>query len=206
MSLLTALLAAAACGSDGSWREGSTHGAWRVVYDGGGYTGPSAADETVIRIRPQPPADKTKTHAGLIVSRAEAADSDVRMRVRTTARTRNPPNVWEVAWAVWRYADPQHFYYLLLKPNGWELGKADPAYTGAQRFLATGDTAFPVGAWYDVRVLHSGDRIQAWVGGKALVDHTDTERPYARGNVGLYAEDAEAEFAGVTLNGTALTP
>jgi hypothetical protein len=32
-------------------------------------------------------------------------------------------NPWDAAWLVWRYTDDQHFYYLVLKPDGFELGK-----------------------------------------------------------------------------------
>jgi hypothetical protein len=44
----------------------------------------------------------------------------------------------------------------------------------------------------------------AWVGGRQVVDYTDEQDPYRRGSVGLYAEDAEAEFTAVTLQGRPL--
>ena len=49
---------------------------------------------------------------------------------------------------MWDYTDNNHFSYLALKTNGWELGKRDPAYPGGQRFLATGsDSPTQIGQW-----------------------------------------------------------
>ena len=40
-----------------------------------------------------------------------------RGRVRTVRQLRegSPANPWEVAWVVWNYVDPNHFYYLAIK-------------------------------------------------------------------------------------------
>ncbi|MFB9888609.1 family 16 glycoside hydrolase [Planobispora takensis] len=181
------------------WDEGGVHGDWRVIFDGGGFTG-RRPDGTLL-IAPPAPESEDVTHAGLIVSTGTTGEPDLRMRLRTLDQTRPDPNVWEVAWAVWHYTGPQNFYYLLLKPNGWELGKADPAFRGAQRFLATGPGPFPIGRWYEVRVRQSGARMTAWVDGRKLVDYTDGRDPYLQGAVGLYAEDAVAEFTSVSLGG-----
>ncbi|MBG0833293.1 DUF1080 domain-containing protein [Planomonospora sp. ID67723] len=203
------LTAGGSCGSEGSgngdgerWAEGSVHGDWRVVFDGGGFTG--RAPGGTIRIDTPPPSAAGETHAGLIVSTATTGAPDLRLRLRTLRQTRAAPNVWEVAWAVWHYTGPQNFYYLLLKPNGWELGKADPAFRGAQRFLATGPGPFPTGRWYEVRVRQIGARMTAWVDGRQVVDYTDGQDPYVRGAVGLYAEDAVADFTAVSLDGRPL--
>ncbi|MGH1556012.1 hypothetical protein ACRAWF_42070 [Streptomyces sp. L7] len=97
-------------------------------------------------------------------------------------------------WLVWAYTDPEHFYYITLKPNGWELGKRDPGYPGGQRFLATGRTKYPVGAWYRVRVQQDAAVLAVAVDGKSLVTFTDSERPYLQGRVGAYTEDASVKF------------
>jgi hypothetical protein len=96
-----------------------------------------------------------------------------------------------VGWLVWHYVDDEHFYYFIPKPNGWELGKRDPAYRGGQRFLATGAAPqFPVGQWHDVTVTQSGATITVRVNGRELVTYTDRESAYTRGHVGIYSEDA----------------
>ena len=194
---LAVLLAVVLTPSPGSghyqrWRDGTMHGRWRAVFDGQGMTGTQNGS---ILLRPRGPQSQTDTHASLVVSRSFYHDVNYRLQVRTTTRLRRPtPNPWEVAWIVWSYTDQQHFYYLTLKPNGWELGKRDPAYPGGQRFLSTGKPVFPPGRWYKVNIAQRGATLTVHVNGRLLTVHTDGERPYAEGAVGLYTEDAEAEF------------
>jgi len=110
-------------------------------------------------------------------------------------------NGWEVGWVLWHYTDSSHFYYFIPKPNGWELGKEDPAFPGAQRFLATGVTRmFPVGNWYTVRVRQVSNTITVWVNGVQVVSFTDTLGPYLSGSVGLYNEDSQVRFDSLTVN------
>lgn len=100
--------------------------------------------------------------------------------------------------------DSAHFYYLALKPSGWELGKRDPAYPGGQRFLATGATpSFPIGTWEHVEVTQATDgnghptfTVKATVNGipVTLATFTDTERPYLSGKVGNYNEDSQGMY------------
>ncbi len=114
-------------------------------------------------------------------------------------RTGSPPNLWECAWLVWNYADPDHFYYLALKPSGWELGKRDPAYPGGQRFLATGALASPVGSWRRFRIAQRGNEIKVALDGKPLVSFEDMVPPiYKFGRLGLYTEDARVALDDVT--------
>jgi hypothetical protein len=110
--------------------------------------------------------------------------------ILTRHQLRTPvPNPWEVAWVLWHYTDDTHFYYLALKPNGWELGKEDPAYPGAQRYLATGsDRKFPIGSWYSTTIVQRG----------AVITFTDGQRPYRSGHAGLYNEDADVRFDRIT--------
>lgn len=178
-----------------SWPDGTHHGRWDAVFDGEGRTG-AAGD--VITLRPRRATSPRETHAGLVVSRDVYRDVRFSLRFRTVRQLRRPrPNPWEVAWVVWSYADEGHFYYLALKPNGWELGKRDPAYPGGQRFLATGLPAFAPGQWLSVEVAQHGPSVEIRVNGHLLVAYTDRERPYLRGKVGLYTEDAQADFTDI---------
>ena len=105
------------------------------------------------------------------------------------------PNTWETAWAMWHYTDNTHFYYLILKPNGWELGKGDPKYAGAQRFLATGSSPkFPIGSWNEIEVTQTGAAIDVSVDGEHLTHFVDEERPYLNGAIGMYCEDSRVYF------------
>ena len=170
---------------------------WFIAYDGYGHVW-SSTHRGVLRFTLQParatsPAD---THAALVLSRNRWRDLTADVRIRTNRQLRRPrPNAWEVGWLLWHYTDDQHFYYIILKPNGWELGKEDPSYPGSQRYLATGThPAFPTARWYAVRVQQRGDAIQVSVDGHRLIRFVDTQHPYLSGRVGLYTEDASATF------------
>ncbi|MGY1691001.1 family 16 glycoside hydrolase [Geodermatophilus sp. SYSU D01105] len=184
------------------WVDGTQVGAWRSVYDGYGTTRVEPGESPVLSQHPAPATSAEATHGALAVTVAEYGDVDFTVRQRTVSQLRSPePNPWEVPWALWAYTDDQHFYYLVLKPNGWELGKEDPAYPGAQRFLATGDSpTFPVGTWHTVRIRQTGATIEAWGDGRLLTRFTDRERPYRGGHLGLYTEDAHVEHAGLVLH------
>ncbi|MFY7922655.1 MAG: calcium-binding protein, partial [Gemmatimonas sp.] len=77
------------------------------------------------------------------------------------------------------------------KPNGWELGKRDPSYPGGQRFLASGHLeTFPIGKVYDVTIVQDNDMLAVFVDGLEIVRTRDAEKPYTKGRIGIYAEDA----------------
>lgn len=174
------------------WVDGTTHGRWVSVFNG---HGTNLGDDNSLSLSPKVAEDPGTTHAGLVVSTASYGNVRYEARMRTVKQLRDPdPNPWEVPWLVWAYTDPEHFYYITLKPNGWELGKRDPGYPGGQRFLATGRTEYPVGEWYEVRVRQDAAVLAITVGGKPLVTFTDTERPYLQGRVGAYTEDASVTF------------
>ena len=109
-------------------------------------------------------------------------------------RTGSTPNPWEVAWLLWNYTDNEHFYYVMLKPNGLEIGKEDPAYPGNQRFLFTQTTPYPIGESNSVRVTQRDGTFKVWVNGAFITEFKDKERPYTSGAIGLYAEDSDVHF------------
>jgi hypothetical protein len=185
-----------------AWQDGQIHGRWRSQFHGWGTTAVTDVEgRRVLMQRPRPAMRPDHTDASLVTTTRDFGDLELTASVRTLQQLRIPePNPWEVAWLLWHYTDNTHFYYVALKPDGWELGKEDPAYPGAQRFLATGTApGFPVGQWYDVRIRQAGDTTTVWVDGQRLVRFRDTERPYRRGAVGLYNEDAAVQFADVTV-------
>jgi hypothetical protein len=185
------------------WADGATHGAWRSTYNGYGYNGIGVDGTHVLVESPQVSRSADETHASLVTSRASYGDTDLTVRTRTVRQLRlgSAPNAWEVAWTLWHYTDDTHFYYLALKPNGWELGKEDPAYPGAQRYLRTGSSpTFAVGAWHTMRIRQVGNVITVWGDGQRLTSFTDTQRPYASGHVGLYNEDSLVHFDSVRVS------
>ncbi|MGE5287459.1 MAG: hypothetical protein ACM3ML_09705 [Micromonosporaceae bacterium] len=196
------LLALAGCGHTAAAPLGPG-GSWRIAYDGYGRVS-AATRHGVVRLTLQParPMSPASTHAALVLSRNSWHDLTVEVRLRTNRQLRQPePNAWEVGWLLWHYVNDDHFYYVALKPNGWELGKADPRYPGHQRFLATGTRpAFPPARWYAVRVQQRDDVIQVNVDGRRLVRFVDMQGPFRYGRVGLYVEDASATFQPVAID------
>src|SRR5215210_3107083 len=183
------------------WRDGERHGHWRAVYDGYGMTTITTEDGHQLIMSPKSPAEPRDTHAGLVTTTKQFADIDLTAQMQTVRQLRpGQANAWEVAWLLWHYSDDRHFYSLVLKPNGWELGKEDPAYPGSQRFLATRKTpTFPIGTQHTVQIRQVKNSIAVWANGQLLATYTDQERPYVRGRIGLYTEDAEAAFDSVVV-------
>jgi len=183
------------------WLDGSTHGGWMSTYNGYGLNGTALDGTSVLTESPKVSTSAGVTHASLVNTTASFGDMDTTVRLRTVQQLRTPtPNAWEVAWVLWHYTDDTHFYYLALKPNGWELGKEDPAYPGAQRYLVTsGSPTYAVGTWHTVRVRQVGNLMTVWADGTQLASFTDNERPYANGTLGLYNEDSLVHFDDVKV-------
>jgi hypothetical protein len=183
--------------------DGSTIGVWQFVYNGYGCNGfVRANSNTMLFEQPLTSTRPDETHGALVVGPSVSGDFTLQVSAATTRQLRvnSAPNTWEVAWVLWNYTDNLHFYYFVPKPNGWELGKGDPDYPGAQRFLATGPSpSFPIGPWYRTRITQSGQTIQVFVNDVLITTFTDLERPYSSGRVGLYSEDAEVYFDNVSV-------
>ena len=180
---------------------------WHTAYTGYGKVVIGTGKMPRITLRPRAPAARS-THAALVLSGRIFGDVAMDVRVRTVSQLRTPrPNPWETGWLLWHFKSRRHFYYLALKPDGWELGKEDPAYPGGQRYLATGSSPqFPVGRWYTVTVRQRGAAIEAAVDGRTLVRFTDRKHPYLSGRVGLYCEDAATVFRPLSIGPVSTSP
>ncbi|MGB5086223.1 MAG: hypothetical protein WBO09_16860 [Methylocystis silviterrae] len=186
---------------------------WKSVYHGYGSNSVARLfDGQALAIRPKESNSGNETHAGLISGPHPSWPVDIKGNLTIEAslhtekqlRRQNAPNPWEVGWLLWDYVDKTHFYYFIPKPNGWELGKADPAYPGDQRFLASGSRPiYPIGNRYVVKIVQAvtptSTTISAFVDGVLLTTFTDRERPYSNGLVGFYSEDAAAYFHSVVV-------
>lgn len=176
---------------------------WAVIYDGYGRV---TCESGSVRLVPAPAEQSDETHSALLVENGAigTANSDPRAIGATLTTNKQlrqgDANSWEVGWFVWGYEDPQHFYALLLKPNGWEITKRDPQYEGGQRFLATGeDPSFDIGTTHTIEITGNGEDgdFTVWVDGRKITRISDTERPYSLGVVALYAEDADVTFSDI---------
>ena len=162
-----------------------------------------AAAETLTRVlvvSPQVASRPSETHAALVLSNTSfSGDITFRGRVQTVRQLRvgSPPNPWECAWVVWNYHGGR-FYYLALKPGGWEIGKHDKAFHDHQKFLRTGDTPHEMGVWHDFEITQTGNEIRVQLNGVEVAAFLDTVRPYKAGQIGFYTEDAEIQVDDVT--------
>jgi len=182
---------------------GDGRGAWEVIFDGYGWVGIRPESPRSLTLMPGTATRPDETHASLVVSKREHSDFTLTASAVTARQLRvgSELNPWETAWLVWHYADNTHFYYLALKTNGWELGKADPSYRGAQRFLATGSTPRArIGDKSHVRISQRGTTSTVWIDNERVASVTDEERPYLGGRLGFYTEDAEVRFSDVVID------
>jgi len=186
-----------------AWADGSVHGAWQSRFNGYGSVAVEVAGAgQVLGLAPKAPTSPGETHSALVTSSQSFGDFDMTVRVKTVSqsRTGTAANPWETAWVLWHFTDNTHFYYIVPKTNGFELGKEDPAYPGAQRFLVTSSNrTFPAGQWYTVRVRQVGNAISVWIDGSLMATFKDAERPYTSGAMGFYSEDAHAQFNNLSV-------
>lgn len=184
--------------------DGKTFGSWTSVYGGYGCNFiTKLSSGSALALSPKASTASSETHGSLVAGPAFSGNISYQVDVQTAKqlRTGSAPNAWEVAWVIWNYSDDTHFYYFVAKPNGWELGKEDPAYAGAQRFLATGSSpTFPIGKSYKVKVTQVSNTISVYVDGALITSFTDNERPYTSGKIGVYSEDAYIYAQGVSVS------
>ncbi|MGO9486750.1 MAG: family 16 glycoside hydrolase [Rhodomicrobium sp.] len=185
------------------FRDGESFGEWTSAFGGYGCNSIiSAGDSQALSLRPRPAASSGETHGALVLGPRFSSNMTFNSSMRTVSqlRTGSPPAAWEVGWVLWSYTDGTHFYYFIPKPNGWELGKEDPSYPGSQRFLASGSSpAFPVGSWHNISVGIAGRTISVSVNGALVTAYTDSQNPYLGGQIGLYCEDAQVYFKGISV-------
>jgi hypothetical protein len=191
--------------------DGTNFGSWTSVFSGFGCVKVgSSGNQSWVDESPQVSTSSTESHSSLVVGPSFSNALTFSVTVNTVAQLRqgSQPNPWEVGWVVWHYTDNSHFYYFIAKPNGWELGKEDPAYPGNQRFLATNDqpASFPIGVPYKITITQTAENtISVTVNGSPITTFTDTQTPYTSGRIGLYTEDAHVEFSNVSTSSTADT-
>jgi hypothetical protein len=179
-------------------REGTALGPWTLVFSGYGCAKVEGRGAGRRLHADASPRSKPDRPAALLLTGPRLA-APLRLRARLQTESRVGPGPWKAAWLVWGYADRRHFYYFIPKPNGWELGKRDPAYPGGQRFLASGRSPkTPLGRWAAVDVRQDEDGgLTVLLDGRKVASVRDRERPYPAGRVGLYVEGAHAHFADV---------
>ncbi len=180
------------------WADGSAYGHWTDQWNGYGQIDVAGVGAQGSSLALAPLAAIPWDHSALVTTTAPLANFSASVVLTTLKQLNTAPNPWEVGWVLWAFSDNTHFYAFTPQPNGWVLSKQDPAYTGDQRFLATGSSPkFPVGSTYTVAVAQQGALMSVWVNGQLIVSFTDHERPYLSGSLGLYCEEANVNYGEV---------
>ena len=95
---------------------------------------------------------------------------------------------------IWRAQNADNYYIARYNPLERNL-RLYYVKDGARKMLADApDLNIGSGEWFALKVAHHGERIQAWLNGKKLIETTDTVFPNA-GGVGVWTKaDAASSF------------
>ena len=173
--------------------DGEKFGHWRVVFDGVNNGRGVRISSSGLLLTPQSALLPDATNSTLVVSRRKFTSAPLHLSATwTTQRSTRvgTANPWETGWLIWDYLDAAHFTYLILKPNGWEVGRRDPSQPGGQRFIADAQSPLtPIGMKRSATVDRINGQTSISVDGVPLTSFTLPEQE-SRGSVGMYSEDA----------------
>lgn len=198
-ALVLTLAAAGTASAAGATRSGqralTASSAWRTWWGAAAF-GPGGV--TLSSTVPTAPAE---THSALVTTKQTWSNPTISFTTTTLGqlRTGSAPNPWEVGWVMFRFHDLANYYWFMVKPNGFELGKKQGSDT--QIFLQTGDLPhLTVGVPERVQVRVQGARIRVSVDGVPVADYTDPSPIPGAGSVGLYEEDSQVRFDSVAVS------
>ena len=188
--------------------DNDTFGAWKVAFAGYGNVEiiDNGGGNQALQLKPMARSGETETSSAMVLGTVQTGDEFTYSGTIATPeqlRQGATPNAWETAWLVWNHSDNDHYYYFVARANGWELGKRDPAYSGGQRFMATGSESWPLAEPKNFVVTKSGNTVEISINGKVITTFTDDENPYTGGTIGLYTEDARIVADDINLTATA---
>lgn len=173
-------------------------GRWRVAFDGRNDGPGVTVRKGSLRLMPESVSTLEETRASMVVSKRTFRHRALTLRASWTSikstRVGTDALPWERGWLVWDYIDNDNFTYLILKPNGWEIGRRDPLGRGGQRFILTG--GHPRTDWgqrRSVRVERDRGRTVITVDGRELARFR-VPQGERHGRVGMYTEDAVVDW------------
>ena len=188
----------------------SPNGRWRSVWDGHGAMGVKTDDDgnNIFFLNPKAAERKNDTYSSLVRSVNNFTDFELTLNIRTDKQLRlnDPPNSWEAGWVFFRYGDGFHYYWLVVKSNGVELGKKDcdncvDPFRG-QIFLKQLQTpTLQTGKWSTWNIQAIGNQIKVTIDGNQLIDYTDNtmSKKLRGGSIALYSEDANVVYDNVYI-------
>lgn len=183
----------------------TTSDQWQEVYNGYGtiaydyYNG--------VEMTPKASSAPNETHAALTLAKATVThplkDFTIALTSKTEAQLRRggQPNPWEVFWLFFNYNQDakgrDQTNYLVIKPNGVEIGKA----VGADRqvYLYTkGTPTSPIGTQAVWKVIKEGKMLTVFLNGTQVIQRSLALYDVP-GAVGLYTEDARVRAWAINI-------
>jgi hypothetical protein len=189
----------------------SPNGKWRSIDNGYGAMGVKTDDRgnNIFFLRPKAAETKNETFSALATTVNNYTDFALTLDVITDKQLRlnTRPNSWEAAWVLFRYTDIFHYYWLLVKPDGVELGKKDcnscTDPIGGQVFLKRLDAPnLTFDRWSKWNIQALDNHIVVSIDGNRIIDYIDknASETLANGSVGLYTEDADVAFDNIYIS------
>jgi hypothetical protein len=115
-------------------------------------------------------------------------------------------NPWEVAWVLFRYADNQHHYSLILKPTGIELAKKDCEICLLSQesvsLYTDSNPKYETGNWNNLYIKAINNTITVGVNGSKVFSFVDDKmsEKLKNGQMGLFSNDASVSFDNIYVN------
>jgi len=201
----------------------SPNGKWSSVFNGYGASGVKTEEggggknislsnnNKIFFLSPAISASKNQTHASLVTTTRQFANFELLIDTNTVKqlREKSTPGPGEAAWVLFRYTDVFHYYWVLLKPTGIELGKKDcntcKDTKEGQIFLFTSDKQkLHFGKWSRWDILVTGNHIVITIDNHKAINYIDPtmSNKLSIGKIGLYSEDSLAYFDNVYITST----
>ncbi len=186
--------------------EGKTspNGKWKNVYSGYGATYVEAGgNKYSFYLKPKAVTSASQTLAALVKAPFTFCNYVVEFDMNTINQLRqgSPPKTWEAGWFIFRYTDTFHYYWVLIRSDGFELGKkdcntcSDPV--DGQKYLVTKSSpTLKLNTWQHWKISAIGNHFKVWVDNKLIVDFVDKgmSSQLAGGNIAMYSEDAHVKY------------
>jgi hypothetical protein len=188
----------------------SPNGKWHGIADGYGAMGveTEADGNNVFFLNPKAAERKNDTYSSLVRSVNNFTDFELTLNIRTDKQLRlnDPPNSWEAGWVFFRYIDTFHYYWLVVKSNGVELGKKDcdncvNPFAGQIFLKELESPTLQIGNWSTWNIQVIDNRIKVSIDGNQLIDYTDItmSEKLRKGSIALYGEDADVVYDNVYI-------
>ena len=167
---------------------------WSTLYNGYGYV---TWDASGVKFAPKASIAPDETHAVMILkNNTSVKDFVVKVKAKTIKQLRqnSPANAWECFWFVFNYLPTADGYktanYVILKPNGVEVGTMDSSV--GQKFLFTsGSPTLKLDVFNNYEIRKTGKNLELLIDGVSIFNKTFDALYDQAGTFGLYSEDAE---------------